>query len=321
MSVSTVTEGLVAVGKDSGITPLGHIVWWFIPDGDVNLAELRDKWVAAGLDPRPLPDMPRDVDLFRRAVRGEAGRKEAGDEITIETDVRDIPTNDSFVTYQVSRVVKDSANVIVEYPKALTVRYDRFTQEITFQYTPQDEVALEMVDSIKARYEASQKTITGNKVRALIREYLTNDWDESANIVGLSAESMRPSGGVYFVLHRWGAQIEALGRFVDDIYEGEDAAICSVPMADGASEREMVRRAHINNSIAEINKAITEGQELLRNDRKRAVTDATRQHHFQKLARLRRHAADYAAALQDEQEDVSARLALLGTQLDKLIAA
>lgn len=320
MSITTPKDGLVAVAKNSGVKPLGHIVWWFLPDGDLPLRTLRTEWEKAGLDPRPLPKDTRDSDLYRRAIRGEEGRKENHDGLIIETDVRDIPTNDSYITYQVSRVIKDAANVMVEYPRALTTRYDRFTSEITFSKQADDGVAEAMIESIKERYAKNQRTITANRLRSLIREFLVNDADDKAGIGGLSAESMRPSGGVYFVLDRHAKALEALGEFFSAMYPDGDAQLCSLPMADGASEREMVRRSHVANSIAEIEAAITDGRNLLQ-DRKRAMSDSTRQHHFQKLARLQRHAADYAQALQDEQADVTSHLTLLSKQLDKLLAA
>lgn len=319
MSVITpaAVQGMVAVSKESGVRPLGYVCWYTLPDRDVPLRQVRAEWELVGLDPSKLPKDVRETDQFKRAVRAEAGRRELDNGTIIETDVRDIPTNDSFITFQVSRVVKDSANVQVDYPKALKALYNRFTGEMTFKALGETSGAdaQAMIESITRRFEANQKTITGNRLRAVIQEFIASPPDD-----GLGGENMRGrAGGVYFVLARHGEKLDALSDFLATIYPDGDGSLYSVPMADGASEREMVRRAHVANSIGEIERAISEGRQLLREDRQRALREDVKQHHFGRLAKLRRHAEEYAAALREEQDDVLTHLDLLSQQLDKLV--
>lgn len=326
---------MIAVSKDSGVPVLGYIVWFSVPDEDVSLRRVRRLWQLSGLDAKPLPKETSDINAFKRAVRQEEGRVRLSDGNIIETDVRDIPTNDATITYQVSRVVRDRDEKIVSYPKALRVWYNKQLNTIDFAVlgdVPRREV-LPMMESIQARYEENGKTITGAKVRGLVRSYIKDDDDEQAGMVGLAGENMRgKAGGVYFVLAKYADQLEGLTEFLSELYEhhvrpggGQGAAprayLYTVPVADGATEREMIRRQHAANSIAEIESAIGEARELIRDDRKREIRDNVKKHHFLKLERLRRHAAEYSSALQEEQDDLTLHLDLLNKQLRKLLGA
>lgn len=315
-------KDMVAVSKDSGIPALGYIVWFSVPDEDASLRRVRRVWQLSGLDPKVLPKETSDINAFKRAVRQEEGRIKLDDGTVIETDVRDIPTNDATITYQVSRVVKDSDEKIVSYPKALRVWYNK--QLNTIDFKPLGEVprrqVLPMMESIQRRFEENGKSITGAKVRGLVRSFIKDDDDEQAGIVGLAGENMRgKAGGVYFVLAKFADQLEGLADFLSELYPNGRAYLYTVPMADGASEREMIRRQHASNSIAEIESAIGEARELLRDDRQRQVRDNVKSHHFAKLDRLKRHAAVYAAALQEEQDDLTTHLDLLNRQCRKLL--
>jgi NTP pyrophosphatase (non-canonical NTP hydrolase) len=316
---------MVAVSADSDVTPLGYIVWFSVPDLDVSVRRLRRVWQLSGLDPKPLPSAPGEVNAFRRAVRGEEGRIAMPDGTIMETDVRDIPTNDGYVVYQLSRVVKDADEQIVTYPKAMRVKYHPERRDIDFE--PLGEIPrkhlLPIMDSIQERFDLNVKAITGAKVRALVRDYIKNDDDEKQGKVGLSGENMRgKAGGVYFVLSRYADQITALAEFLGEMYPQHDSAgLYSVPMADGATERDMIRRQHVANSIAEIEEEVGEVRDLLREDRKRDVRNNVLQHHFQRLEQLKRRAAQYSSALREEQEDVTAHLDVLNIQLRKLLGA
>jgi hypothetical protein len=325
MTPTTLTDPrqMVAISADSGVTPLGYIVWYSVPDVDVSVRKLRRVWQLSGLDPKPLPKAPGEVNAFRRAVRGEEGRIALPDGTVMETDVRDIPTNDGYIVYQLSRVVKDADEQLVSYPKALRVKYHPERRDTDFDALgeiPRKDV-LPIMESIQERFEANVKAITGAKVRSLVRDYLKNDDDEQAGKVGLSGENMRgKAGGVYFVLARYADQVASLADFLSEMYpDHASAGLYSVPMADGATERDMIRRQHVANSLADIEEEIGEVRDLLREDRKRGVRDNVRQHHFRRLEQLKRRAAQYAEALREEQDDVTAHLDVLNAQLRQLL--
>lgn len=317
-----VVKNMTAISKDSKVPPLGYIVWFSVPDEDVSVRKVKRLWGLAGLDPKPLPSNPREIDAFKRAVRDEEGRHTLTNGDIVETDVRDVLTDDENIIYQVSRVVRDRANRVVDYPKAVRVWYSKVTGEIDFKALgeiPRRDV-MPIMESIQGRFEANAKTITGAKVRGLVRQYIKDDDDEQANMVGLAGENMRgKAGGVYFVLARYAEQLEGLAEFLAELYEDGRAYLYSIPLADSATEREMIRRQHSANSIADIEEAVGDARRLLRDNRERSIRDNVRKHHFMKLERLRRHAAQYADALQDEQDDLKNHLDVLHAQLRKLL--
>jgi hypothetical protein len=313
---------MVAVSKDSGITPLGYVVWFSVPDEDVPLRKLRSTWGIAGLEMDCVPTDQKAVNAFKRAVRDQEKRvvNEADGTVT-ETDVRDVLENSDEVIYQVSRVVRDLHERVVQYPKALRVYFNKETLDIQMRPLgdlPRRDV-LPIMEEIQDAYDANAKTVTGAKVRSLVRSYLRSDRDEGARQYGLSGENLRgKAGGVYFVLARFASELERLGEFLDNVYPDHRAYLYTVPMADGASEREMIRRAHAQNAVAEMEAAMAEAAALIRGDRERAVRENVLKHHWGRLEQAKRRAAMYADALKEEQESVTTHLDLLNRQLRKL---
>lgn len=313
--------GKVAVAKGGDIKPLGHIIWFSVPDEGVSLNRLKKRWGLAGLELGVLPKDPKAVDAFKRAVREQEGRKVHGDR-TVETDVRDVLENAEDVIYQVSRVVRDAQERLVEYPKALRVWYSKVTADIQGKKlgdTPTRE-ALDMLNEIQEAFEKNGKQITGAKVRSLVRSYIKEDTDEQAGTIGLSGENLRgKAGGVYFVLDKFTPDLEKLAEFLEELYTPKGRAYMHmVPLADGASERELIRRHHVTNCMDEMQEAIGEVRELLREDRERGVRSNVAAHHWSKLQRFRRRAAAYNEALHEEQEELNTHLELLNRQLRKL---
>lgn len=319
-------KGLTAVSKDSKVKPLGYIVWFSVPDENVSLRRLRRVWQLAGLDPAPLPKDQRAVNVFKRAVRDleKSGTfSDAKTGLKTETDVRDLLENSEDVIYQVTRVVRDEKDQLVEYPKAVRFWFSKVTGEIGFKPLegfPRAQ-ALELAEQVQAEFDANQSTVTGAKVRTLVRHYIKDDADEQAGLVGLSGESLRgKAGGVYFILARHAQQIESLAECLDELYQPSGRAyLYSVPLADGKSEREMIRARHVANTISEMESEMQEVSNLLREGRERDVRSNVAAHHWAKLQQFRRRAAQYADALREEQDSLTDHLEVLNRQLKKLV--
>lgn len=318
-------KGMTAVSKDSKVKPLGYIIWFSVPDENVSLRKLRKVWQLAGLDPAPLPRDQRAVNVFKRAVRDLEKTGTFTDQKTglrTETDVRDLLENADDVIYQVTRVVRDSKEQLVEYPKAIRIWFSKVTGEIGFKPLegfPRSQ-ALDLASHIQDEFERNQTTVTGAKVRTLVRHYIKEDSDEQSGVVGLSGENLRgKAGGVYFVLARYADQIESLAECLAELYSQGRAYLYAVPLADSKTEREMIRQRHVANTIEEMEAEMQDVSNLLREGRDRGVRSNVASHHWNKLQAFRRRAAQYAEALHDEQESLQDHLEVLNRQLKKLV--
>lgn len=321
---STAPPDVVAVGRKSKLPVLGYLTWFSVPDRSIPLKKLRKEWLLAGLDPKALPDEPRALYVFQRAMRAQEGKVRQSDNSLVETDVKDVLENGDLCIYQISRVVRDADNRQVDYPKAMRVVYNKAAGEMKFD--PLGEVdrneLLPMVEAIQDYFEQNAKMIEGRKVRTVVRNFLRDDSDEQGGVVGLSGENLRgKGGGVYFVAAKYQDELESLETALDGLYDDGGAYLHSVPLADGAGERELVRRHHLNNTKREITEAMADVHKLLREDRKHAVRSDVLAHHWRKLRALQRRAGEYTALLKGEDEDIKAATEILQLQLDKLQAS
>lgn len=321
---STVAPDVIAVGRKSKLPVLGYLTWFSVPDRPVSIKKLRKEWLLAGLDPQALPEDPRSLYLFKRAMRAQEGKVRTEDGGVIETDVKDVLETGDLCIYQISRVVRDADERQVDYPKAMRVVYNKQAQEMKFDplgEVPRGEI-LPMMEAIQDYFENNAKMIDGRKVRTVVRNFLKDDSDEQGGIVGLSGENLRgKGGGVYFIAAKYKDELEALESALDGLYDDGAAYLHSVPLADSASERELVRRHHLNNTKHEIEEAMADVAKLLRSDRKHAVRSDVAAHHWRRLRALQRRAAEYKGLLKDENEDIDQATELLQKQLDKLPGA
>jgi hypothetical protein len=325
-------KGMMAVSKNSGVKPLGYVVWFSVPDEDVSIRKLRSSWGAAGLEMSVLPRDQKAVNAFQRAVRQQEGvfRDEQAGTI-METDVRLVVETEQDIVYQISRVVRDLNERQVDYPKALKVWFNKETEDLQYRVMGETRKmdVLPIMDAIQDAYEAAGRSVTGSKVRTLVRNFIRetpyegwrdDDGNVHGQVFGLSGENLRgKAGGVYFVLAKHERELESLAEFLHELYAPKGRAYLHIiPMADGRGERELIRAHHVANTVDEVDTAINEARNLLRADRDRAVRENVVKHHASRLYRMQARAAEYSKVLQEEQEDMAERIELLRRQLRKL---
>lgn len=320
-------SGMVAVSKGSKIKPLGYICWFTVPDRPINIKTLKKHWLTAGLPSEPLPKDPRALYLFKLAMRTQQGKVKLEDGSVVQTEVVDVMENGDVAVYQISRVVRDRDERVVDYPKAMRVTYHKTTEEIEFNKLG-DEVKrtelLPMMTAIQDYFEQNSKMLSGRKLRGIVRDFLKDDSDEQDGKVGLSGENLRgKAGGVYFVVAKYEEDLENLAQCLSRLYESDGGVygLSIVPLADGKSEREMIRAHHVANSVAETKDAIADVAKLLRDDRKTAVRSDVYAHHYRKLQQLRRRIGLYGEALKDDEAEIESVMSILGKQLDRLSGA
>jgi hypothetical protein len=317
-------RGAVAVSKSADVEPLGFLTWFSIPDEQVSLRTLRKQLILHGLPKELAPSDARARDAFRRACReldGKHREQDASGMTVIRDNTVDMavetPTD---IVYQIATTVRDEEERVVNYPKALRAIFNKQTEEVSFNSlgeVKRSEV-FPLQEFIVNYVEKNSSKVTGARVRAVVRNYLRNEPDEERGIEGLSGENLRGrAGGIYFIPPQHRQVLEQMSDMLATLYKGR-AYLHFVPMADGASEREIVMRHHLGNAVEELEEAIAEARALGdpsrdRKPRKDAVAAAWSKYH----AVLRR-VQKYESILEDSQDDIHSKARILKSALDRL---
>lgn len=312
-------EGMVAVSNNSDITPLGYVVWFSVPDESVGLRKLKSEFITRGIPKELLPKDVRSLDVFKRAMRAQDGRRREEGRI-IETAVAPVTETPLDCVYQISTLVRDFDERIIEYPKALRVIFNKATEQVSYNRlgdVPRSET-FQMSENIDRFIERNSSRVTGARVRAIVRNYIRDTTIEKQDQYGLAGENLRgKAGGVYFVAARYAEELNAVSEALEATYDGR-AYLHAVPMADSASEREIIRRHHVSNTVEEMKELRGELRGLLQSDRERAPRSDVVRRQRRRVRALEQRAAEYASILADEQEDVTDGLKILRQQLLKL---
>ena len=313
-------EGLVAVSEKSGVKALGYLTWFSIPDESVGLRSLKR---ALGVHGLPLSLAPKDtkaINVFKRAMREQDGKHRDNGVVT-ETTVAPVNETPEDCVYQITQLKRDLNERVIEYPKAMRVIFNKLSEELHFNPlgdVPRTDL-LPIMEAIQDYFDKNGAKVTGARVRTVVRGYLRNEPDETRGIEGLSGENLRgKAGGIYFIPAKNIVQLQALSEALNELYGGR-AYLHAVPMADGASERELIRRHHVANTRQEMLEAMGEVKDLLRADRGRAPRTDVVANQFARYQALKRRAILYKDLLKDEQEEINDMAAVLSKQLDKLV--
>jgi hypothetical protein len=283
-------------------------MWYSIPDKNIPVRRLRKQWQLAGLDAHVLPSNRQLRNVFRSVLTEMKGKSVREDGTTAETEVTFIRESAETIVYQISRIVKDFEEELVDFPKAMRVTMMKRTEEIKFRSlggVPRQEL-LPMMEAIQDSFDRAGTMLPGRAVRELVRRYLTGE---------LFAESLNGrSGGIYFVPAVAKEQLDQLGEAVGSLYP-DAGYLNAIPLADSASERELIRRNHKANVMAEAKEALADVSKLLREGRVREVRSDVALHHQLRLKGLQRRAQEYQDLLEEENDDVSDVFSMLGQQL------
>jgi hypothetical protein len=324
-------KNMIAVASDDKqAKKLGRVVWYSVPDKDVSARRCRTKWGGAGLEMklRSLPKEPKLADVFQRSVSEQKGRHKLNDGSLVETTVGLVDEDGDEILYQVTRIARDKDERRLLYQAGVRVYFNKEKQEWSGKPMTdvQDSVprrqAMEILASIEEAMERNLNTVTGSKIRMLVRDYLQDTTEEKRGVFGLSGTNLRgKAGGVYFVPEKYLDQVEGLSEFLSELYDEPGVGfLYSLPMADSRTEREILREQLELEAIPDIEKATGTVRHLLRQDRDRAVRDDVKDHWQAELAKLRRRAAEYANVLGEEQENITDHIAVLEKQI-KLLGA
>lgn len=322
--ISRVRRGdVIAVTDDSIEQVLGHLVFYGLPDARINHAELVRVWAThPALDPGLVPREPTPAVVFTAACRS-LETKRGGTSGRVEIKVDEALRTPDEVVMQVTFLVRDKGSRLVEHPKAVrftlnrhlaTIRAERLGgTHLGLTNTGGEPVALpdpqELIDRVRSYYSAHNETVGSDVFRAMLRHQVRL----------ASGESVRESGGVYFIPRRHRPVLDALAFVVDDLTDGR-GEFHRIPLADDTEQRAMVRRHFVANCVSELDRQIGQITQVLRARTDGAqVQDKTVATLVRDANRLRAVQCEYADLLHDELAELDTRSQLLSGQLRSLM--
>ncbi len=251
-----------AVGKtNAGSIPLlGNLAMFTLPDEPQSGTKLVRAWSANGLPIDFLPDKREGVHVFQSACRSVETRRHTGNTKRVEVKVDEVHHNAKECIYQITRLVRDEKNAVIEHPKAMTLAFEKAHEKFIVRELEDYESLKGLEDSIRSHYKANSKTIPPKAIRTAVRELL----------LSLGAQNLRrKSGGVYFVPIEYMPSgqgnsrkraktepvLDGLTKALAELY-GDRADFYTIPLVADEGAREMVRK-HFTINVTE------QSQELL----------------------------------------------------------
>lgn len=307
-------EGKIAVGSDRDMEAItvGDVFFYSVPDQHVTAAKARKLFRDLGLDEAFLPAARKAVDVFEEACRKQESRRVNGNKTEVKVDK--VLENSDQSVYQVTRLVRNLEDELIDHPKAMRVR---FMKKRTDDQIVVDELDPETYESLKAleagireHFTAHASQLPGQKIRNTIRNY----------VEALGATNVRSSGGVYFLQKKHRQTLKNLRAFLFGLYGEEYAEFHLIPLADTASQREMLRKHFVANTMREIDETIQRYAERLKNTGRKVRKDMVAQARADRQ-RIKELVAEYQDLLQDELGDLELKLPVLDQQIYKLAEA
>lgn len=306
-------KNVIAVTPGGEITKdmiLGFYALFYIPDQPVSASTLRRTWMAEGLNENLVPKNRRAVNAFQVACRSvETRRHSNGSSKQEEIKVDEVSETSNACVYQITRMVRDKDQQVIEHPKAMRITFNKDSENIKAERLERGHAeALKGIEArIREHFDANAKKLPGSKVRAAIRAIL----DEMG-----ATNVRRKSGGVYFCPKEGQGTLESLQRVLDTLYKGE-AELHTIACANAEGERKMIERhftvnvkEELTELMADISTRLREGQPI-RADRLRNIVNRRRE--------LEAHAERYRSLLDSNLGTVDEATRLLDEQIEELV--
>lgn len=304
-NVVAVTEG----GEITLDMLLGHVVFYTVPDRPVSERKVREIMERLGLDTELIPSARKAVHVFEESVRRVETRRVNGTITEIKVD-RVLEDTDRCV-YQVTRLIRNTDEAVIDHPKAMRVGFAKGSSVISIDPLEAEhyDALRGLEEQIRAHYAANRDTLPGNKIRNTLRTYLER----------LFAENLRPSGGIYFLQKAHYETLVKLRTLMSELY-GEEGLFHLIPLANDETQKEMVRKRFTVNTMTAIDEAMQGYADRLKDSSRAVRSDMVRKAAQDRQA-LAEKVTEYQGLLSDELSDVTAKLGLLDAQLVRLSEA
>lgn len=236
-----------AVSKSAakGLTILGNIGMFTLPDEPLSGTKIVRSWNAHGLPIDFLPDKREAWHVFMSACRSVETRRRGsnGSVKRVEVKVDEVLHNGRECVYQITRLVRDEQNAVIEWPKAMTLAFEKSSEDIHVRELEDYDALRGLEDAIRTHFKANTKTVPPKAIRGAVRELL----------LSLGAQNLRrKAGGVYFIPVEYlpaGQRKKAptepiltgLTESLAELY-GDRADFYTIPLVNDEGAREMVRK-------------------------------------------------------------------------------
>jgi len=321
-------KNVIAVTPGGDITEemiLGYITLFTVPDRAVSASKLNRTWISEGLPHGFIPQSRRSVNAFQVACRSVETRRRTEATKRREIEVDQVHETADKCVYQITVLIRDKANELIEHPKALRVIFDKNTEDITWQRLDADGVDKAEADELGTRirdfYDANAKKVPAARVRDAIRKLM--DACDATNL-------RKKAGGVYMVPRiaidpEDGNQfhtkdlLDSLAKVLSELWGG-DAEVNQIPCANAESEREMLARHFDINVTDEIDEIMAKASEALQRPDRSMRQDAIG-NMLARRKQLAERTERYKSLVGDELEQVVTKLDLLDQQLEAVVLA
>lgn len=321
----TKRDGLVAVASDSELAKhaLGRLLTYGHADKYVNGSTGLRQWVDAGLDPADFPKVRTSTHVFQTAARSVESPRTRSNGHVVEVKVDEVLNDKSECVYQITRMVRDRSEKVIEHAKSMRVTLTKSTGQITVDELDDYEALRGLEERIREHVAAHAKEIHGQKIRNAIRDVLHK--------VGAQSVRRGKVGGLYFVpktyrkpdgnggtVEATQPTLEAVARFLEAVY-GDDQDFYAFPMLDGEGERDMLRKHFTMNVKKELRATMEEAVQRVRQGKgDRGVRDDFKARLYNERRRLLGAVDDFDKLVNLERLDISEDLRDLDKALGEL---
>jgi hypothetical protein len=290
-------ENLVAVTSDTNAAILGYLTWYSIRNGLYEINALRALVLQAGLEESCLPPKIRVSDAFRRATRALEQRRDVGNGVYLNYMVRDVVNNRKTIQRNLVKEVVDKKNQKLAHRSSEAILiFDKQTESISVQAHNQDTQTI--ADEAIRLFQVYQSHFDGQAVRRMVAGVISS----------MSPVPVRPTGGVYFIPHKYQDRLATLIRFLRSLDEGEGQRI---PLVNDEENRNMLvqkLKYYLKDTLHSLSLGLKD--EMPKKQAKEHLDNATK---------VLRDFKEYQEMLREETEDMREITSLIKRQMVSLL--
>lgn len=300
--------------KSSDVPVLGSLIWYSVPEATiVEHGQLEAILTKQGLD-EYVPRVPKDKDVFKRCATAGTRKNVPTDdpEVRLNFLVRDVNTIGDRAWKHVVVEQRDAANNKLGYSPAVELMFNgeggEGKAEVSLnmlagfdQHTSGPE-AEEIAKGIVKCFEDTRGHVNAYGIRDLIRKVLA----------GARSTTVRPAGGVYFVMESERIMVEALERVADSA----GCEVHSLPLIDDGKQREMLRKAFEAETIDEIDVTMDEINKLLSGP---PISQRKFNALMKKMGTVREKTSEYQDLLDTQVDNTEFRLQMYERAMKRLL--